>query len=103
MEHVVLFKWKEGFSDELDNEISDKLFSMPNNIDVIIDVSYGKTFTDRNEGWTHCLVVRLNSKSDLDTYRMHPYHQDIVTTLIKPNMESIMAMDYESNRIAKSN
>eukprot|EP00801_Mesodinium_rubrum_P015416 Mrub_15891.p3 GENE.Mrub_15891~~Mrub_15891.p3 ORF type:complete len:116 (-),score=7.79 Mrub_15891:5-316(-) len=102
MEHVVLFKWKDGFTDDLDKQISDKLFSMPNHIEEIIDVSYGKTFKENSNGWTHCLVVRLKSKDDLDTYRMHPYHQDLVTTLIRPNMQDIMAMDYESNRVSKT-
>ncbi len=41
----------------------------------VIDLSMGKTFTDRGKGFTHCLVVRMENRDVVPYYADHPLHQ----------------------------
>lgn len=89
----------------------------------ILAISFGATFkTDRAQGFTHALVVDLESKEALEVqfspssasrwhlasrpreltnhrvqvYAAHPDHVEIVTNDLKPNFEGPpCAMDYE--------
>ncbi|WP_432798283.1 Dabb family protein [Poriferisphaera sp. WC338] len=61
----------------------------------ITHLSVGQNFTDRANGFTHGLLVTLESKSALETYATHPEHVPVATALKED--ATLMAMDYEFN------
>ena len=95
----MLFKWKQGVSDAIKEEISKAIVGLRDRVEVIVDLSWGKTFTTvRSNGFEHGLVVRLKNKQDLDAYRLHEAHVELVDKYIKPHLADVLAMDFYSPR-----
>ena len=95
IEHVVLFEWKAGTSAEQISEIMDELRGLQHSIPGILSLTCGTNFSDRAQGFTHGLVVRLESRAALEAYGPHPSHQAVVQQLILPNKQNVLALDYE--------
>ena len=95
VEHIVLFRWKEDAAPEAVARAIEGLRSLKGKIPEIIDLSCGENFSDRGQGF-HCgLVVRFADRAALDTYGPHPAHQAVVTGLINPIRDGVLAVDYE--------
>lgn len=95
IEHLVLFKWKQDASPEAIARVLEGLKALKSQIPEIVDLSCGKNFSDRSQGFQHGLVVRFNSRQDLEIYQPHPAHQVLIKDYIKPILADILAVDYE--------
>ena len=63
----------------------------------------GAGASDRSKGFTHALVVRMESKEILATYQEHEKHVDVKEKHIIPNLAGVptdcmIAMDWESEQ-----
>lgn len=95
IEHIVLFKWQPTAAPDAIAAAMSALSAMPSQIPQIIALSCGENFTNRSQGFTHGLVVRLADRAALEAYQAHPVHQVIVQTQIKPIVADVLALDYE--------
>ena len=77
LRHVVLFKFKDGTTDEQVAEVVDAFRDLQNKIDVIEDFEYGTDVSveNRSEGFTHCFFVTFADEKARDTYLPHPAHK----------------------------
>jgi len=91
--HMVWMKFHDGVDDEAVTRHMDNLAAMAEHIEVIRSVHVGENFTDRARGFTHGLIVEVDTREDLPTYLQHPHHVEIATPL-KEDAE-LMAMDIE--------
>ena len=62
----------------------------------IASLTVGSNFSDRNKGYTHGLIVRFQDRAALDGYIPHPAHREVVEKLIRPIVEDVLAVDFES-------
>lgn len=92
-EHIVLFKPKPSTTPEEENELIKQLLDLPNHIPEIMDLSAGRTVTDRAQGYTIGLVVRFHSQAGLEAYQPHPAHQRVVA-YVRQIIEDTIAVDY---------
>ncbi len=95
IEHIVLFKWQEDTSIEKITEALNALKALKDKIPGIVDLSCGKNFSERNQGFQHALMVRFNDQTSLDNYFPHPEHQEVVKNYIRPILADILSIDYE--------
>ena len=95
IEHIVLFRWTEGASQEAINNAIAELRNLKGKIPGIVDLTCGTNFSDRAKGYTHGLVVRFKDRSALEAYGPHPEHQRVVQNFITPIRAEILALDYE--------
>ena len=95
VEHVVLFQWKTGTSDETIEGILTALRGLQQSVPGILSLTCGTNFCERAQGYTHGLVVRLESRAALEVYGPHPAHQSVVSEFILPHKELVLALDYE--------
>ena len=95
LEHVVLFRVKEGSSPDLLARMASGIRGLKEAVPVVVDLTFGANVTDRGQGFTHGLVVRLHSREDLDRYLEHPEHVRVVTEDVRPIVEDVLAVDYE--------
>jgi len=93
--HVVLFRWTDEATPQAVDHAVQGLRDLRDKIPGIVDISCGANFTDRNKGFTHCLVVRFTDRAALDVYGPHPAHQHIVQNYISPIRADVLAVDYE--------
>jgi hypothetical protein len=95
IEHLVFFKLKADAPQAAGDKIVAGLRSLKSEIPEIVDLTAGWNFTERSQGHQIGLVVRLKDRKGLDAYQVHPKHQAVVQTLVKPHVENVLALDYE--------
>lgn len=91
--HMVWIKFHDGVSTGRIAEHLDNLATMDQHIPAIVSAAVGENFTDRARGFTHGLIVTVETRDDLPRYLQHPHHVKIATPL-KEDAE-LMAMDIE--------
>lgn len=94
--HVVLFRWKADAPAEQIVRVMQALDLLKQRIPGIADLTCGENFCERAQGYTHGLVVRFVDRASLEAYGPHEAHQEVVQTLIRPIMESVLAFDFEA-------
>ncbi len=95
VEHVVLFRWKEGTNPEAIAAALEELRKLKEKIPGIVDLTCGENFSDRAKGYTHGLVVRFTDRAALDVYSPHPEHQRVVRNFIVPIRDDVLGFDFE--------
>ncbi len=93
--HIVIFKWKEDTKSELIETAKVALRGLATSVPGILELEVGDNFTDRGQGFTTGLVVKLESKQALEAYQPHPAHQKVVAEYIRPILADIIAVDFE--------
>ncbi len=93
VEHMVWIRFKPGVSDDRISEHMADLASLKDRVPGVLRLEVGENFTDRAKGFTHGLVVTLESREALDAYANHPDHVAVAGPL-KEDAE-LMAMDFE--------
>lgn len=94
IEHLVLFKWKEGVSEETIEELMCQLRALPRQIEGLLELNCGRDISGRAKGYTHALRARFADRAALERYGPHPAHQEVVQNLILPNAADILAFDF---------
>jgi hypothetical protein len=65
IDHLVLFKVKEGTAKELVDKMTAGLRGLVA-LDIVQNLTFGENFSPRGKGFTHALSVRFASRDDLD-------------------------------------
>ncbi len=89
--HIVFMKFPD-FS--VAQEAKEKLLSMKGQIPQLQNIEVGVDFSRSPRSYDLALVTTFNTKEDLESYRVHPYHQEIVSWL-KANNTETKVVDYE--------
>lgn len=91
LRHVVLFTFTDATTPAKITQISQELIDMPNQIDAIHSIEWGKAI---NEGeYTHCLLVMFRSEADLKVYATHPAHTGIGAKYMQ-HYAKVLEFDY---------
>ena len=94
IEHIVLIKVKEEFENKID-EICSALNALQEKIPEIVEISAGRNFSGRQQGFQLGLRSLFQSPDDLAVYSDHPAHVEVVKNLIAPVKEDVIALDFE--------
>lgn len=93
IEHMVWIRFHDGVSrDAIDTHLAG-LRGLPDKIPGIVRLAVGENFTDRSGGFTHGLLVTLESRDALQRYADHPDHLAVAGPL-KRDAE-LRALDFE--------
>jgi len=94
VEHMVWIRFHDGVSEERIAEHMAGLAGLAETVPGIEALSVGENFTDRSGGFTHGVLVRLESPEALRRYLEHPEHVKVAGPL-KEDAE-VRAMDIEA-------
>ncbi len=95
IEHIVLFRCKTDCTKTTKEAIVAFARSMKAEIPEILALSAGENWSERSDGYELGLVARFQDKVTLDVYQKHPYHQRFVQELVRPNVDKVLAVDYD--------
>jgi hypothetical protein len=95
VEHVVLFKTTAGATEEQKERMVAELAALRGKIPGILDLTVGRNFSSRNQGYDIGLVVRFENRDALEVYLPHPAHRGCVDTFVAPIKEDVIVVDYE--------
>ena len=99
LRHVVLFKFKDGTTDEQVKQIESAFCALPGKVDAIYDFEWGTDVSVENlqRGFTHCFVVTFLSEADRAKYLPHPAHKQF-GELLGPYLDKVLVVDYWTKR-----
>ena len=95
LRHVVLFKFKEGTTDEQLKKVTDAFAALPKKIDAIEDFEWGTNNSPEGKaaGYTHCFLVTFRDEKGRDEYLPHPAHKEFVS-VVRPVLADALVVDY---------
>lgn len=93
--HIVLFKLAEPTAEGI-TTVKDKLLSMRGKVPMLRHLEAGNDIVRSPRSYDVALVTRFDSREDLDSYQIHPYHANEVIPVMKSLCSSIIAVDFES-------
>jgi hypothetical protein len=92
--HVALFKFKQEVPKEQIEKIMEEVRNFKDKIPQIVEIYAGKNFSRHSQGFTHAIVIKFESRKNLDAYRAHPNHKPIAEKLEEMEEDSI-GVDFE--------
>lgn len=95
LRHVVLFKFKEGTSEEEIKKAEAAFAELPSKIPQIKGFEWGTNNSPEglDKGFTHCFFLTFDSEEDRATYLPHPDHKAF-GGIIGPILEDVLVVDY---------
>ncbi|XP_038889133.1 stress-response A/B barrel domain-containing protein UP3 [Benincasa hispida] len=100
IEHVVLFKVKDGLDSSKVNDMLTGLNGLIS-LDQVLHITAGPILRNRSSSstFTHLLHSRYSSKEDLSIYSAHPAHTNVVKQFVLPICDDIMAVDWVADAL----
>lgn len=98
IEHLVLFKLKPGTTEAQIKTLTDALLSMKSQIPGILEISAGVNNSPegKDQGFNFGLLVRFEDAAARDGYLPHPVHVQTGKDHIRPLVEDVLVLDFES-------
>lgn len=95
LRHVVLFKFKEGTTEEQLKTIETAFAGLPAKIPEIVDFEWGTNNSPEglDKGFTHCFFVSFENEKGREIYLPHPDHKAFVD-IASPHIEDVLVVDY---------
>ena len=95
VKHIVFFKLQEDSENKNDaiQTLKDKLDKLKNKIPQIINLETGINISDRSSAYDLALITEFKDLGDLEIYRNHPEHQDVITYVREAKIVSVVT-DY---------
>ena len=95
LRHVVLFKFKEGTTEEELKTIEATFAALPSKIPEIVDFEWGTNNSPEglDKGFTHCFFVSFSDEKGREVYLPHPDHKAFVD-VASPHIEDVLVLDY---------
>jgi hypothetical protein len=98
IKHIVMFKLKPceipGDKIRAMRKIKGMLEDLLNHIPELKSMEVGINISVRPSAYDFALVSTFNNEQDLETYRVHPKHVEVVEYILK-HKESTVVVDYE--------
>ena len=94
LRHVALFRWKPEATAEDVSKLEAALHGLPDKIPCIQSYRYGRDLGIQEGNADFGLVADFVDEEDLRTYASHPDHQAVIRELVRPIMETRVAIQY---------
>ena len=96
VKRIVLFKFKNGTTDETIGQILNGLADLKDKISGVNDFCSGSYSSPDglNQEYTHALIMTFADEASRDAFGPHEAHQKLVEELVVPNLEGILAFDF---------
>lgn len=93
--HIVLVKWREDADEAAIARFESEVVKLKDVIPGILEMSCGRNFCTRSQGYETALVARFSSRAALEAYSPHPAHRKVVEDLLNPIRVDSIAVDYQ--------
>lgn len=99
LRHVVLFKFKDGVSEQQIDEVVKAFAALPGKIDAIRDFEMGTDVSVENkaQGFTHGFIVTFADETGRAEYLPHPAHKAF-GKLVGPRLDKVLVFDFWASK-----
>jgi len=92
--HIVMFRFKYEKKKENIEKLKSMLEALPQKIDSLKSMEVGVDFLHSERSMDLVLTSTFDDKDGLESYRVHPAHQEVVSFIKEVTVES-RVVDYE--------
>jgi hypothetical protein len=96
LNHIVMFRFKEGTTSEQVAEITEGLSTLPGEIDALVDYRFGPNAGITESSWDYGVCATFISDADYRIYAEHPAHTAVIRTTIMPAVDEIVRVQFRS-------
>ncbi len=93
--HVVLFRWKEGTTEEAKQAVRDDLADLSNAIAGVRRYEYGDDAGLVDGNFDFAVVADFDDADGFTAYAQHSLHQALIRERIAPHLAERVAVQYE--------
>ena len=94
IKHIVLLNWKEGVSQEQIEAVSAGFQRLGDEIEEVQTYEFGPDAGIYRDNASYGLVAEFASEEDLKTYVVHPKHQEFLSEIAGPMLESFQTAQF---------
>lgn len=94
--HIILLKFKPEVTEAQAQNVLKKVAELKSVLSVVESVHLGVNFSARSKGFTHGFTMIFKDRAALETYDKSPEHVHAVAEFIRPNVEDLLAFDYDT-------
>ncbi|MCB1246604.1 MAG: Dabb family protein [Acidimicrobiia bacterium] len=94
--HVVMFRFRDGVTDDQVTGMHRAITAMPDAIDTIVEYRCGADLDLTDGTWDYALVGSFRTWDDYEVYRDHPVHQSILSDVISPLVAEKARVQFET-------
>jgi len=92
--HVVFFRWKESFTDEVRAQWIEGLERLQGGIPGLLSLTHGADALGTARSWDHVIIADFADREALDVYNTHPLHEAIKVHSL-PNVADLAYVDID--------
>jgi hypothetical protein len=92
--HIVMFRWKDSFTDEVRASWIAGLEQLEGNIPGLLSLAHGSDVLKTDRSWDHVIVADFQDRNALAVYNIHPLHEAIKPYSL-PNVQDLAYVDLE--------
>ena len=92
--HIVMFRWKDSFTDEIRAGWITGLELLEGNIPGLLSLVHGPDVLKTDRSWDHVIVADFQDRNALAVYNTHPLHEAIKPYSL-PNVQDLAYVDLE--------
>jgi hypothetical protein len=95
--HIVFFKLGDPTRENI-LELKNKLLSMSGKVPQLRYLETGVDIVRSERSYDLALITKFDSLEDMREYQVHPYHAEEILPHVRRVSESVVAVDYESEK-----
>jgi len=92
--HIVMFRFRDENKDKNIEKVKSMLLALPEKIESLKSMEVGVDFLHSERSMDLVLTSTFDNKDGLESYRVHPAHQEVVSFIKEVTVES-RVVDYE--------
>ena len=92
--HIVMFRFRDENKDKNIEKVKSMLLALPEKIESLKSMEVGVDFLHSERSMDLVLTSTFNNRDGLESYRVHPAHQEVVSFIKEVTVES-RVVDYE--------
>jgi len=92
--HIVMFRFKDENKDDNIEKVKSMLLALPEKIESLKSMEVGVDFLHSERSMDLVLTSTFDDRDGLESYRVHPAHQEVVSFIKEVTVES-RVVDYE--------
>jgi len=92
--HIVMFRFKDENKAENIEKVKSSLMALPEKIESLKSMEVGVDFLHSERSMDLVLTSTFDDREGLESYRVHPAHQEVVSLIKEVALES-RVVDYE--------
>lgn len=92
--HTVAFQFNTATTTAQVDQLTRHIRDLKEKIPGILTITCGGNFSERSQGFTYAVTIKLRNTSALQAFYKHPVHLELINKDIKPILKNLLVLDY---------